>query len=563
MAAHALLLGPEAVVTGTPKTVGDPQGTYGLFDRTDLDTLSVTNNQPTTMLSQSIPYADLNDFEELFFNYVYIIPSTLSVPSVAADSFYTVTLWNAFRTTKTLDSLTEAGFDGISVNAAPALPLAMSPLGLYDFTLLIEASGPPTIDASLSFNVGSGELTAVLPIVGQRVGEFYFIPNWETPVTRHFGFLTDISRSRTGRERRRSLRSRPRVKIEYMHSAIPSRLRRLLKFTAGDISQRLAMPDWVSRTRLATTVGLGGTSFDVESVPGWLVTGATVYLVGPSKTSYNLTSVADVTGTTVTLVGPTIAEFVAGSSLYRGLVGRLEKDVVLRKRTNEVAELQITFDVDPGEENLADTVAAGTIFQGRELFPFKPNWSQEPNITFARERETFDVGRGRILSETFETMTKEITEMTFLGRDIDEITEIEDFFRRHEGRLGEFWLASGSPDILPTDDIANGANFLTTEYEMYDLFNGSVDHVAVQVVLKSGTVYNMSILAMNQLTLPDRTEIVFNETFGEDIAIADIERISWMKVCRFATDTLTITWQTNSVGQAQLSTQSLEAETPE
>lgn len=512
------------------------------------------------------------EFTDDFYDFVYFIPASVEVESVSTTQNVAVQVWNAFRQQRTLTTITETGFDGITLSGSPLEGGIFEPLGLYDYTLQIIPAGAPNINALLTFDIDGGAITTSLPITGRRIGQFFALPNWTTPVTKQWSYLSDIAAGRTLKEQRRQLRETPRISLSYQHTMLPHRLRAYTRFFADAPDQLTSMPDWVSKAETIGVTTIGSQVFNVGTVPAWAAVGQLVFIQAPQGNKdedpeVSITAIDSIGAGSITVTATSTREWPVGTIIYKGFVGRLSDDTQASLVTNFAGESTIEFEIDPSQEALSAEPAATEFFLSREVLTLNNNWARVPTITFSKPREVVDFGRGRVQTDSFQTGTRFNLELGFLGLDLDNTLEVESFFRRQLGRVKEFWRSTGVPDILVsemTEDLTAGSSALTlSTTELFDIYSEDTFHKAIEIRLKDGTVLRKSILDWTTLQDPDRTQIVFNETFVDEVLREDIDQISWLLLWRLASDDMSMEWLTDQTGQTVLTLRSLEVEDPE
>lgn len=320
-------------------------------------------------------------------------------------------------------------------------------------------------------------------------------PNWSTPVQVTQSYRTDVITSRSRMEQRRALRKLPRKNISFtaLTQDLPG-------FRAARTNAAVSIPD-------PTRVYRGGPA------PAWLVTGAAVF----------------VDGTATTYSGQT-------GEIRPALTGLLTspKTTLL---TNAVATVPVELAVTPGSETPTNYDQVIHVHDGREVFTRRPNWANTVSLDFDWPVETVDFGHGRI--ETFRPVTfdTETVQATYLGLGAADVQEIENFFHRVTGQLGEFWLPSGINDLPMTAGSATGS----TDLHVTGDYTGAIavfmrDGRRLYRNYDSGTVDSPWLFDLN----PE-----------------DVDMVCRMTVARLATDNLTMEWLTSDVAQTQIAIQSL------
>lgn len=515
----------------------------------------------------------IHSFDIDFFNAIYFIPANILVDSISVETEVTATIWNAFRNPQTIATVVTTGADGIEVTG-PQDGFNLGALGLFDYIIEISPAGPQELDFSLMVTLDNGA-EAELSLTGQRASSFCFAPNWINGVQRTYSFNTDIARGRTQRESRRRLRARPRISFRYNHlsratktSGTKNLIRTLRAFMHGDPTNVVTMPDWTSSTQVSVDLPAGSTTLELSAVRPWTEEGTLIFIIDPNQDEIFSSSISSVqnAGTQLTLQSAFDVDIPKGAIVYRGVAGRVNERITANMVTDTTADVTIDFEVDPGQEELFDPPPATAFFQGREIFDVQENWANPPTLEFAQDRVVLDRGFGRIREETFFEHTPEVWNLNFTGLDLDEVFEIENFFRRMEGRAGEFWRSKRLSDFDAAAPISAGQNSLILEgSDIVDVYGNDPAHVALEIETTSGERLRRAIIDTEVITDVDgvTTTVIFNEPWLEDIALEDISRVSWFQLWRLATDNLTVRWLTDSVAEINLPMLSLVVENPE
>lgn len=219
------------------------------------------------------------------------------------------------------------------------------------------------------------------------------------------------------------------------------------------------------------------------------------------------------------------------------------------------------MEVTPASEPVVALPDAPAVFNGRELFAVKPNWASAPDVSYESEREVIDYARGR--TETFtpiEFLTR-VSKFTYTGRSYQDMNLIRQFFERMKGQRGEFYMPTWEDDVAV--DFVSPPNTQTIRVagpQFAADYGGSTVHRAIAVFLRDGTtIYNLveDIFEVDDSDGNDSV-IQVQDLWPVEISADTVKSISWLHVWRHATDTLTIEWLTNTVGQCQMTMRTLE-----
>lgn len=384
-----------------------------------------------------------------------------------------------------------------------------------------------------------------------------FVPNWRDGWKETLQFRTEIITSRSGKEQRRALRSTPRRTLEFRSVADGDRLRTLNGFMASQQDQTITLPEVTRAIRTTSALPVGGNSVTVEIVPTWLTAGV---LVGLSHRRHQEQFVVlSVVGNVVQFT--TVAQFSYGrvALLSPCVRGWLQDTLSAPLLTNTVSTPSVEFEVEPGSELPDDGEPDFTAwFNGREILMLQPNWSQAPNVTFSHAVETVDYGRGRVRRTSPVDFGTRTTQAAFVRRSRDETKRLRQFFQRMRGQQGEFYAPTWQNDMTPAVDAVEGSNTLIVSgRNTYDSYANDTVHRAVLIRLRDGTLLPRTVSSIS--LLEPNSVLVLVAPWVFDLPAADIVSITWLPVCRLASDTLVIEWETDQVARVSLQIRTLES----
>lgn len=525
-----------------------PYPTHTLVDSEGTTSNTATENRPLAIRALTRQSTRAASFFDDYYNRVHIVPAAVDFGNVSGDAERTVTLWNAYLDTTTLQSV-PAAQDNVVIAGITA-PSTMKPLATMRVRVHANPSGPPAIDAAFSFNFSTGD-SLLLRVTGVRARLWPFAPNWREPVEVVPEFRTDIITSRSGKEQRRALRTTPRRAISYTVTVKQEDRQRFIQLLSKWQGKTMLLGDPTRKLRLSTGIPINGAVMTVPSVPAWLVAGRQIVI------GNTVAAVEAIDDTTITFSPAATAAVPAGTIVRPALSGRMSGTIGASHPTSRVAEAKIAFAVDPASEPIDDGEPGLQVHAGREVFPFNPNWLSAVDQNFDWPIEQVDYGFGRV--QTYQPI--EYGWFTqgagFIGATPDEAGEIEQFFNRMKGRRGEFLMPTGTDDLSVEGRLAEGTSFLTaTGTDVFDNYATDTRYRAISLKLRSGVKLFRTVSGM--YVDGENTVISTTRPWFYDIEPEDIAMVSWMPVFRFASDDVSFEWLTDSVVQVQLNMRSLE-----
>lgn len=373
---------------------------------------------------------------------------------------------------------------------------------------------------------------------------FPFTPNWRDSVGVTIEFRTDIVVARSGREQRRSLRQSPRKSLSYRVTVDREERRRLVDFLTKNQGATVLAADPTRCYLLSEPVAAdSGELVFHEPLPDWMVVGADVMI---GETAH---SIFAVDGGTVSVEPVNPAILPTGTIVRPALRGRISGTVGVAHPTDRVAEAVINFAVEPGSEPAVLPAAGLWQHNSREVFGPRPNWTDDVSVTFDWPVEQVDFGFGR--TATYQPVDEgwAVRKASFVAASDSEANEIEHFFRRRQGRRGEFYMPTGTDDLTlvtgGTDDL---------------VVSGPILHDAIEIRLYSGVRLFRTIEATPS---GDTTILSLNAPLPVAISPDDVALISWMPLVRFGSDEQSFSWTTDQVVQIEIPVRTLETLTAE
>lgn len=517
-----------------------------------------TTGQPIEIRNVPGDGAVRQSFFEDYYNRIHFIPSVINFGPVAADVTRRFDLWNAWFKKVKLESITEIETDGTALDTdLTFLPVTYRPLALIEYDAIAFLDGPPKFEATYTFAFDTDERVD-LTLTGERSRVLPLRPNWRESYTVELEYKTDVWTSRSGREQRRALRQTPRKTINFKASALrPDELRAFNRHMNIWQARTAVIPCEVQYAVTSAAILAGNTAFPLTSVPSWIQIGAPVFIEKQDRSERLVTQVASIVGSTVELEGVISFDMPAGSFIKHGQYGFLRDEMSSSRKTNFVAETDVSFDVTPGSELPLPTFEVGPDLDGRPVFDLRANWSKAPDVTYIRPRETLDYGFGLIQITTPIEFSSRSTQYLFSGRSAADMGRIENLFRAMRGRQGEFWYPSWENDLVMSRDAVEGT--FTLEFDGDDVFNnyaGDTVHRAIALRLPNKQLV-VNRMVEDVVFSEGKTVMTLAEAWPETYPKST--PISWLYLCRFSGDKLALEWETRTVGKCQATFLTLEA----
>jgi len=377
------------------------------------------------------------------------------------------------------------------------------------------------------------------------VETFPFKPNWSEAPEVTLSYKTDIFTSRSGLEQRRALRSTPRRRVDYTSLAHQSDMVAFNRLMATKQNVDFLFPDWM---RVARTHGVtsGATHLSLRSLaPDWVVAGRQVFLCDGD--TLTLVTIASVSAYTVELTTPVAQNYSAGASLRPVYAGQLAT-VTSTLNTSNTVSVAVSYDVTPGTVANSTNAFFPFVVDGKEVFAFPWNWGDAVTAEFSWAVENVDFDRGVIVTHRPVDFGKVGQSATVVRHGAEQIDYMQRFIERQKGQRGQFWMPSGTEDMVVASDIANGtSSFTVTGTEVANSFGLSEVYKGVAFYLRDGRKVYRKI---NSIIASGGNSVVsLSAAFTFAIPSSLIAKISWMRPARFASDEVTLEYLSDSVVQ--------------
>lgn len=399
--------------------------------------------------------------------------------------------------------------------------------------------------------IGSPRISTARPGPAQSLA-WPFRVNWRAGASETIEFRTDIVTSRSGREQRRAIRPKPRYSYEWSTWAKADRYRLLAGLAYGHPGRSRLVPHPTDRVRLSADAAAAGNSLPVASIPAWAQPGVYAILEGEQRELVRIAAV----GASIEIDGLLLADWPARTILRRAMPGVLASTFSYRAETNDLASFSVRFEADPGDSYEQGAGTPGVSFDSREVFTWKPNWTDPVEIGIDSGRESIDYGFGLISHSYPLRAPVATTKASFLATSWADAAAMKEFFIRQQGARGEFWLPSFTRDLIPRQNVQT--NKIVTE--------GSTDYYAYKdepinraVVLREtdGTLHYNRIIEVT-LNGSGHSSFTVQNLWPEVFQLSQVGSISFMSLARFFGDAVTIDWQTSEVASLALNFKRLE-----
>lgn len=385
----------------------------------------------------------------------------------------------------------------------------------------------------------------------------FITPDWGQSVTETYEFLTDIFVSRSGKEQRAIMRDIPRRTVAYQTLLWGEEAKAFTRMVASKKADSVELLDHAQfRGALASATSSGSNTLTfVKSAP-WLTVGRRIAII--RKDGNISTTITAVSGLVVTVAAALTVTVPAGTEVLPRIEALLSSDQQFTMQTDRHIESDISALVKPGTQTFAELLKPQSdppTLDGRPAIIVQPDWSKLPSYTIATTIDRVDYGR--LLNDYApETVFRNTSQFTFLDRRGGDIYQILNIFLNSRGRAGEFWWPSWSNDLTMQTGLIEGSSRFKVKADLVE----NVTDRALMFYFADGTSMLRKISHSSTFGAGEGMKWLYvTESFPTTYYRADIKLASWLRLSRFASDSLTIEWVTDTVGRVQATIRSLES----
>lgn len=480
-------------------------------------------------------------FFDDWYNRIHVIPLSIDLFNVVTNQTRSITLWNAYLSTKSLVSTDFPSEQGLSVTSPVNPPYSIRPLEVLEYTLSVTTDGPPTINVDLTWNIDA-EDAIVVPVTGRRVIVWPFKPNWSQGLVESLEWLSDVMTSYSGDEQRFSLRTKPRRIFEYASVVQKEEAAIATNLLWGWQNRNFAVPVWFDKTMLNAPVSAGADTISVDTTDrGFFVDG--LLLLINSVTDYEAIQIESFTSSSVVLAKPLERSWPAGTKVYPLNVARMPQSVNSTRLTDGVLNINTVFNADPVQTDpYIPVAAASTTFNGYEVILRKPNWARPVEIENNYEYDLVDFQVGGVASVTTTTFPKVIRRFQWDLYSNDEVREFRQLLGRLKGRAKAAYLPTWFAEFeLYSTEVASSSTIRVKDNEFYRVVNVDPALKTLMILPRTGAPIIRSIDSVGIDPLGFIT-LGLNAAIGIDLNATTLSRLSLVHLCRLTADRVIINW---------------------
>jgi len=479
-------------------------------------------------------------------NRIILTPLRFDLGNIVGTLTRVVNVWNSFQRAEQLTAITSIGADGIALTGGPVpLPAFIPALADYDYTLTIGTDGPPSVDATFTWDFLPYDLT--LTITGSRVIPWTFAPDWTSGILERLEWKTEVLQSFNASEQRGALRLGARQRWEF-EAFFEGRTRRYAEASIWGWGARVwALPVWIDGQQLGAQLTAGAVSVPVTTAlrayaPGGLA------VVFSDPFAYEVLEVLSVGANSITLVRPTESTWPATATIYPARLARLSDQVALPRWSGQASGARLAFDVVTPVDH---TASAGAVtYRGRPVLTDRPNWVGGFELELSRKLAELDAMTGARVYDDESGIPSPRQRMRWTLTSRAEQDTYRQLLYALRGRRGSIWVPTWCDDFVVVAALVSGSATVDVEWSGYTLqLDQDTGRRDIRIELANGTIlYRRITGAVEVSATVERLSV--DTVFASTIQPADVVQVSFLTLARLDTDAIELAHWTSDVSES-------------
>ena len=476
-----------------------------------------------------------------FFENFHVVPRSFDFGNILSTQTSPLDVFSGYRRDeRTWSSFTNNAGAGTELLGIPSLPTTMYPLEGYAMTLEVSTSGNPSVDDDLAFVFDFGGDTINVPIVLNRIVLFPVKP--EVPYTERLQFLTDVMPKESGKEQRIKLRKNPRQLFDWRVRIDDG------TFDKGRMdtllfdwqSRTWGVPIWHEATELSVAATAGDLTINVGTTADADYRVDELVMIYTDGENFDVQTIDSFTATTITLKNAILNSYAVGADVAPLRTANMKKQVGASRFRSADQELIASFRILDNDSDLADVTGWDTYNSKILLDTCNVMRGQSLEESYLRDIIVMDGSVGLTSQDSPWDNGKRSTTLTLRANSRAEVWNLRQLMHHLGGRQVSFYVPTFGQDLISTTALATASQDLVITNVGYTQFvreRQPRNHIWVRLV--DGTVLTREITGAVETSSTLET-LTIDSPWGQDIALADIDRISYLEEVRFNSDTISI-----------------------
>lgn len=512
---------------------------------------SVVDQLPVSVSARTLSGSVLRSYLLDFYYRIHIKPTRLDLGNLITAQTRELEVWNAWPDRSlTLTDLLTLRLDGITLTGEGALPLDFASLQQRTWSVAIDTSGPPIIDAALRWLFAGHDPVEAI-ITGNRLTAWMIAPDWANNLTETLSWLTDVQDAANGSQLRQPCREAPRREWEFGVIAEGVE-RQIMENALYDWSSRTwALPVWVDMTWLTAPIAAGTSVIALDTTGLDYVEGGLVAFYR-SAASFELAEILTLTTASITLKQPLANGWGKGDRIVPVRTATLTDFPTLNRKHDERVDAQVRFMA--AEDCAWPAVAPAAMYLGIPVLETRTDEPQDLAAAYRRQIVTIDNDLGAPTLDDISGQTWISQPFYWLVQGRAARAALRSLLYWFNGRGNVAWVPSWNADItLAAPMTASATSMVVVASGITRFAFGKPGRTHIRIELKTGTVYYRRLT--NAVEVDAQTEqLAIDTAIGAPIAQAQVRQINWMMLAGLSSDRVEIGHVHDSTGTATAGT---------
>ena len=477
----------------------------------------------------------LRTYNDDVYNKIHVKPTLIDFGNVTEDKISQFEVWNAFFVEKNLNSIQISNPNGIEISPIDS-PRVYNPNSFQVYTVQAFTDGPSEISSSVKLDwIEEGD--RFVDIIGKRIVLFPYY--FKAGMNESLSWNTEIITSRDGTEQRIRKRSYPRQSFTTEVFLSRDELSRAGNLVYGWRGKNWALPVW-HESRVSSDVTIGDTVINVDTMYGDFRVGSLV-LVWSSPRKFDVIDIVEISNTSITVERGINFNF-SSPSIAPIRVGIMNGDPV-KEHNGATGYMKSSFDVldNIQIENspLENQYNGLDVYLNEPILPASNSYVSPINV--------IDYGTGKTERYSHWNNPKVASSFVVPLDSLEDSWSFRMFLHRIAGRAIGFYMPSFENDLRPHGSAFAFSSIIIIDDDQ-DVQTSNRVNIAIKI--KNGQWLFREI---NSIENNNNGTLTINIDSPININTDDIEFISYMGEKRLSSDSVSISWESNYVGQSNIS----------